>query len=507
MPGRGAFCGRHEGALGVAIVAVGAILRAWGLTAQSLTSDELYEIDMAAGPLSKIVTAADGFPPLYNLLLHGWLGAWGGAESARWLSWLLGVASILVVWRLGRRLGGVTIGLGTAAFVAISPVHIWYSQEARAYMLVILLASLAIWLLFRALDGDVRRDWAMYAAAGAAGMYAHYYFLFVLLPGALVILLHRGLGKGLARPAAAHAAIAAACVPLVFLLRADFQLQADYANIVAFDVGALGYTFVSILTGYSIGPSLRELHTFGLVEALRGFLPWLAALLPAVAILAYRGAAVLGRERARDLALFIALPVVLVGLLGTVAHVGYNVRYVIWIAIPMAVWLGAVATCWRRAPVAVALAIVLGMSGLGTWNRRTEERYRNEDARAAAAWLRSHADDDAPVFTLAAYMSRPIAYYVGRDREVQPIPRGPREERIETALGTLESRVRGGDSYWLAYTRAFHGDRDGAVRAALERRHGLEPVARFAGIVLYRGSVPARGSASPARPAAQSSAR
>jgi uncharacterized membrane protein len=500
--------GRRETVLGLLLIAVGAGLRAWNLAFQSLTYDELYELGLGAEPIGRIVHTGDGFPPLYHVLLHGWLSVFGPDPGARWLSWLLGVVSLGVAWRLGRRTGGSAVGLGTLALLALSPVHVWYSQEGRAYMLFILLAGLGIWLLLRALESDAWTDWIAYAMASATGMYTHYYFSFVLVGCAVVVLLRRGLGRSLARPLAAHAMLAALCVPLLFLLRADFQLQADVPTVIRFDLAALGYTFVSLLTGYTVGPSIRELHTMGLAEAARGFAPLLAVLAPAVAVLAVRGGRVLPRARRLDLAVMIVLPVLLAGLVGQVGEVGYNVRYVAWIVVPMAVWLGAAVPGWRSPAVAASLLVVVGVSAVAIWNRHQVDRYMNEDARAAAAWL-GEREDVAPVFVMTGYMSVPIRHYVGGDREVIPIRglRGPMSQRIRRAFATLESRVAGGQPYWLAYTRSFHGDREGTIRTLLERRHGLAPTSRFAGIEIYRGRVPVREPTPPARPAVRTSAR
>lgn len=500
---------RRETFVAMALIALGAGLRAWNLSFQSLTFDELYELGLGAEAIGRIVPTGDGFPPLYHVLLHGWLGAFGPDPGARGLSWLFGVSSLLVAWRLGRWVGGPAAGLGTLGLLALSPVHVWYSQEGRAYMLVILLAGLVIWLLFRALDSDAWAGWGAYAVAATAGMYSHYYFSFVLVCCGGVVLLRRRIGRGLARPVAAHSVVAALCVPLLFLLRADFQLQADIPTVVPFDLSALGYTFVSLLTGYTIGPSLRELHTMGLAESVRGFAPWLAILTPAVAVLAVRGARSLPRARVLELAILIGLPVLFAGFLGLVAEVGYNVRYVVWIVVPVAVWLGAAVPEWRSPAVAFSLAAVLGVSGLALWNRNHVDRYLNEDARAAAAWLSEREEDDAPVFVLTGYMTVPVAHYVGGDRAVIPIRRlrGPMPERIERAFDAIESGVGGGDPYWLAYTRAFHGDPEGAILALLERRHGLQRMARFAGIEIYRGRVPAREPVPPATPAVRPSAR
>ena len=196
-------------------------------------------------------------------------------------------------------------------------------------------------------------------------MYVHYYFIVVALVGGLLILHERRSRQALGRATTAHSLMALLCLPLFWLIQSDLNLQAgpEYFSQPRFSLPALGYTYVSMVTGYTLGPSLRELHTMTVAEALAGFLPWLALMTPAVAILCYHGYRVLDRPAAYRLVLLTTAPVLITGILGLVAGVGYNVRYVSWVAIAAAILLAAGATRWRRWPVAVALATLLGVFG------------------------------------------------------------------------------------------------------------------------------------------------
>ena len=481
------------------VLLLGLSLRAWGVADQSLSMDEFAELDTAAQPVAVIVGEVDGFPPLYQLILRGWTALWGD-EGGRWLSVLFGVSTIPIVWLLGRRLGGVATGLWSAFLLATSPFHIWYSQEARSYVLYILLAAATMWLLLRALETDRIEDWGLYAAVSVAGMYVHYYFVLILLIGAIVILWRRrGLGA-LRRPVAAHVAIGFLAIPLLWILDHDLVFQTGFPDQTSFGIGAWGYTYVSLITGYSLGPSLRELHAMNLREALVAFAPWLLVLVPMLAVLARAGARALPRPALGALALFLLVSVPLIGLIGIVAGVGYNVRYVAWTIIPFLLWLGAGATRWRSWPVGATLAALICLSALAIWNRHHLDRYRNEDIRAATTFIAARSGERVPVFTLAGYMWKTAGYYLGRDYAVYPLPDASGDSlRVTRAIGLIRALTPAGSPYWLVYSRAFHGDPNGAVKDALEDRHGLEPAARFSGAVLYRGVVPAGTSSSDPR--------
>ena len=94
----------REARRGLAIACVmvlAALLRVWGLQSQSLTMDEIADISSASQSLGSVIHVRDGFPPLYGLLVHGWLAAFPGEANVRWLSVILGVLSVAAIWRLG----------------------------------------------------------------------------------------------------------------------------------------------------------------------------------------------------------------------------------------------------------------------------------------------------------------------------------------------------------------------------------------------------------------------
>src|SRR3954470_21093741 len=84
-------------------------------------------------------------PPLYYLLAWGWSQLFGVHEvGLRSLSALAGVATVPVAGLIGIEAVGRRVGVALAALVAVSPMLIWYSQEARAYSLLVLLSAVSL---------------------------------------------------------------------------------------------------------------------------------------------------------------------------------------------------------------------------------------------------------------------------------------------------------------------------------------------------------------------------
>jgi mannosyltransferase len=129
------------------ILALAAGLRFYQIGAQSLWSDEGNSAALASRSLIQIARDAshDIHPPLYYWLLRLWTMVFGTSEAAlRSLSALLGVLLVLVIADLGRRLQNKAVGLVAAFIAAISPFQVYYSQEARMYMLLALEAAMAV---------------------------------------------------------------------------------------------------------------------------------------------------------------------------------------------------------------------------------------------------------------------------------------------------------------------------------------------------------------------------
>jgi uncharacterized membrane protein len=189
-----ALTGKGADAVVAALVTLlGLALRLNGLVVptRDLWIDETFSIWLASLPLLtaiRTIAAIDQHPPLYALLLHVWLLPGESPWWTRALSVLLGTAAIPIGYRIGRASGGVGPGLLAASLLAVSPVLVRYSQEARMYALVILLVALGAFFLAEATAAPSRRTaWIGYGVVTALLVYTHNVALFVLPGQALFV--------------------------------------------------------------------------------------------------------------------------------------------------------------------------------------------------------------------------------------------------------------------------------------------------------------------------------
>lgn len=129
------------------ILLVAAGLRFYRLDAQSFWNDEGNTARLVERPVVLIIEGAAGdiHPPGYYLLLHVWRAFAGDSEFAlRAFSALCGVLTVAVTAAIGQRVGGRRVALAAALFVAVHPLSVYYSQEARMYALLGLASALTL---------------------------------------------------------------------------------------------------------------------------------------------------------------------------------------------------------------------------------------------------------------------------------------------------------------------------------------------------------------------------
>jgi mannosyltransferase len=189
------------------LVALGAALRFATLGVQSYHHDEIVTasrvLRVGFGHAMDAVGFSESAPPLYYALAWIWTQLTGtGPWGLRSLSALAGVATIPVAFLVGRELRGNRTGVLAAALVAVNPMLIWYSQEARAYALLAFFCALSLLYCVRALrvgegaEGQEgksgRRDLVLWGVFSALALATHYFAVFPLAAEVILLLRRRG---------------------------------------------------------------------------------------------------------------------------------------------------------------------------------------------------------------------------------------------------------------------------------------------------------------------------
>lgn len=247
---------RRAGWLAGAIALLALVLRLVGL---QYGLPAVYNPDEVA-IMARALTFAKGtlnpgnflYPTFYFYVLFGWVGAYlagvwltGGVSSVaalqelyftnptgiytagRLLGALAGAASVLALFKLGRRLFDVRTGLAAALFLAVAPLAVrdaHYVKHDVPTTLAIVLAYLAIariWPLAPRVGRD-GHDVLLAAAACGVAFSTHYYSIFLALP-LTVAIAQRWRAAGW-RVVARHTVTAAVLSAFVFFALSPFIL-------------------------------------------------------------------------------------------------------------------------------------------------------------------------------------------------------------------------------------------------------------------------------------------
>ena len=183
------------------LTALGAALRFATLGLQSYHHDEIVTasrvLRLGFVHAMEAVGFSESAPPLYYALAWVWTQVTGTGEwGLRSLSALAGVLTIPVAYLVGRELRARRTGLVAAALVAVNPMLLWYSQEARAYALLTLLCALSLLYCVRVLQGrggrGERHDLYAWGIFSALALATHYFAVFPVAVEAGLLLRRRG---------------------------------------------------------------------------------------------------------------------------------------------------------------------------------------------------------------------------------------------------------------------------------------------------------------------------
>lgn len=134
----------------------------------------------------------DKTPPLYYILIHFWAKFFGNGEfQLRSIAAIFGIASIFMLYKLGILLLDKKVGLISAFLLSISPIHIWYSQEARGYTLSIFTILISVYFFISALRKNKPILWIFFAISSVISLYSTYFCLFIIIGEFLVLLIKR----------------------------------------------------------------------------------------------------------------------------------------------------------------------------------------------------------------------------------------------------------------------------------------------------------------------------
>jgi mannosyltransferase len=176
----------------IALITTGAAaIRLPTLSSQSYWYDESITVSLVHRSFFGMlhgVAASESTPPLYYVFGWFWARIFGTGEAElRLLSALIGIAIVPVVYAATQTLASRRAALVVGALAATNPMLVWYSQEARAYSLFVLLSSASFLFFARALNRPTPRSLAFWTLTSALALATHYFAVFVVAPELILL--------------------------------------------------------------------------------------------------------------------------------------------------------------------------------------------------------------------------------------------------------------------------------------------------------------------------------
>lgn len=402
---------------------------------------------------------AEGNMALYYVLLRPWLHFGVGEGGVRVLSALLGIASIPLMYALGRLLFGETTARLAALFFAVNACAVAVSQEARGYSLLVLGVLVSTYLFVCLVERPSFALACAYGIATGVTLYCHYFGLFVPAAHAISLVALPRVRRPWKQLAIAASIVALAALPVMWMVHIQ-------------DIGHI--TWVE-------RPSLLEVYHLGAYLAAGGgkVIGAVLLLLDLVLLgLFLRTLKTLWRKRESDVrcwryalvASCLLTPIIL-SLLVSIARPIFYHRFLI-LGLPAWVLMTAVGTegigsrTWR-------VAAIGGVCGLSLVSTLTSYWRVKEDWRGVTSYLiaQAHPEDRVLYYQPEGYFA------VENYRNWLPGGNAPRPEglSVNPDKNDWEKRLGSAPRVWLVLYRLKMGDQVAdAIKADLRHRYKAE---------------------------------
>lgn len=464
---------RLDAALLALLLLAAAALRFYAIDHSSLWSDEGNTWALVQRGFGAIAAAAaaDIHPPGYYWLLRVWSLVFGTSAAAmRSFSALCGAALVGLTWLIARKVAPPNalrrLPLLAVLLAMLSPFQVFYSQEARMYMLLALESALLAWLVLLLMqaesEGATRRAWALAAAVAlfaVAGLWTHYSFPIVLAAAAagwFVVWLESG------RKGGEFLRFAGACAAALLLFLP--WLPTALRQVTTWPQGG-----EEISLGQGLQLTLSTLLAGGMRAAPTNLWPWGAFIM----LLPLLGAFALRRSRVLwPLAAWLLAPVLLMFALGL-----FSDAFLKFLLVASTPWVilcaAAVESAGERAApwlwaVLAGAAILLGAVTLPAYYTSPTARDNYAGVARWVAWQGSISGRETQMVLLNAPGQAEVWGYYDPGVEVLPIP-AQRPPDAAQATAQLQAATANKETVHALFWATEESDPEGIVEGWLNR--------------------------------------
>jgi uncharacterized membrane protein len=479
------------------LIIVSFALRFYRLGYQSLWNDEILSVQIASSSIIKILTVSfwrDTHQPLYYLVLHFFVSISRDEMIVRLTSVIFGVLCLYIFYLILKQWFGKDVSLVGTLLMATSAFHVWYSQETRPYMMMLFFALLAFFFLQRLMERKTTLLRLGFILSAAATYYCQSISLPFLLFLVIYVFIHAE------KPERKYWTWT--FIYLSLLLAPTFlgllvnppSHSADKLREV--NVGQLLYIFWAFCTGYSLGPSLRDLHFMKFTAVMQQYyfiLIPMVILIISLAIIGFKKMWTTSKQNFFSLFIWITLPGLFVVLGAAFTSHAINVRYVILVFPAYLIVITVALLSFRFKWVSVFIIVLLIFVNVySLTNYFDNPKYQRENTKAAAKFLTDHTSREDLIIASASYTTNNLNYYYSGKATILGYPQKGGGYVIKSMIGDDFKRLISNREYfWLFLSRTFHSDPRGLIKEWCDTNYNQLDCYSWSGtqLVLYENAV------------------
>lgn len=468
----------------LSIVVVSVVLHFWELGKQSLWIDEMFtlrNIECTWSEVIKTSVTVNNSPPLYYICNKLFCSLGGYGEVAlRFLSALFATLSVVMLYFFTKEIFSKKIALLSAFLLAINPLFLWFSHEARNYTMVVFLLLFSLLFALKYWKTGKKSHLLLFSLGALAcsitsvqGMAIFplcILFYFYSSKNRKIDYLFWGVFSVLL-------IIALVVFAILFSETSHVPPKRDFTGLEIF------YTFFCYVFGYSFGPSITELQ----LSAKNALIVNKEAIVLAVisiglfAIFTFRK---FDWKKLLPSAFFVAVFIGYAVCIEVLTEHSYNVRYalpgVIGVIIGIAVLLNdgfeRITLKISKNGLVLSISLLLVLSLVACYNFLYDTKYSKEMVREAAKEI---VEQDVEVLYVAPrYMDRVFLYYLQQsDIEILPLT-------YESDFDKIDFNNK---NFAIATTRTHHIPFYNAMMEKIkeEKKNSIEQYSDIPNVVIY----------------------
>ena len=476
------------------IILIGISLRLYQLGSNSLWFDEAISVWFANESLGNILikqTSGDVHPPFYYILLSLWINVLGNGEfEVRLLSAIFGILSIPLLYLIVKNLFGNQPALISALILAISPFHIYYSQEARMYSILTFCVLLSIFFMVKMLcigEEPTQTKKTIFYSIGyvistLASLYCHNVAL--LLPIAqnffFIIFWNR------------HRPFLKFWIPSLLTIiilwapwTSTFFKQSSSVGKSSYTPPLTSESIINLFATFNNGPTywLFNWIDVGNFSLIHGRLVLLTIIFFSLLFLT---GIIYGRHNPRSLVLLLLISFVPIGtqLLISLKHSILATQTLIWASVPYIVLIAlGISSIKLKWVFALTIVLIIAINSASLYKYYTE--FEKERWDLAAEYVAQNSDIREPqsndkedlVLFSSALGQIPFEYYFDKYDlmlEKHGLPKDYSERKMAFEdVPALENLSRNHKRIWLIYSHEWFTDPDKLSIATLEKNYCL----------------------------------